>query len=44
MLIFSLMGITELEFIHADSLSMGDEARDLAIANAQSAIKTAVHA
>jgi FMN-dependent NADH-azoreductase len=43
-LIFGFMGITDLEFIHADSLSMGDEARDKAIASAQSAIKAAVHA
>jgi FMN-dependent NADH-azoreductase len=43
-LIFGFMGITDLEFIHADSLSMGDEARDKAIATAQSAIKTAVQA
>jgi FMN-dependent NADH-azoreductase len=41
-LIFGFIGITDLEFIHADSLSMGDEARDKAIATAQSAIKTAV--
>jgi FMN-dependent NADH-azoreductase len=41
-LIFGFMGITDLEFIHADSLSMGDEARGQAISTAQSAIKTAV--
>jgi FMN-dependent NADH-azoreductase len=43
-LVFSFMGITDLEFIHADSLSQGDEARDKAIADAQSAMKAAIHA
>lgn len=43
-LIFGFMGITDMEFIHADSLSLGDEARDKAIATAQSAIKTLVSA
>jgi FMN-dependent NADH-azoreductase len=41
-LIFSFIGITDIEFIHADSLNVGDEARSLAIANARSAIKTAI--
>jgi FMN-dependent NADH-azoreductase len=41
-LIFGFMGITDIEFIHADSINLGDEARSLAIANAQSAIKAAI--
>ena len=32
----------ELSLIYADSLNMGDEARDLAIANAQSALRAAI--
>jgi FMN-dependent NADH-azoreductase len=43
-LVFGFMGITDLEFIHADSLSLGDEARDKAIADAQAAMKAAIHA
>ena len=43
-LVFGFIGITDLEFIHADSLSQGDEARDKAIADAQSAMKAAIHA
>ena len=43
-LVFGFIGITDLEFIHADSLSLGDEARDKAIATAQSAMKAAIFA
>lgn len=41
-LIFGFIGITEIDFIRADSLALGDEARNLAIANAQAALKNAV--
>ena len=41
-LIFGFIGITNIDFVHADSLALGDDARNLAIANAQSALKTAV--
>jgi FMN-dependent NADH-azoreductase len=41
-LIFGFLGITDIDFVHADSLALGDEARNLSIANAQSALKTAV--
>ncbi len=41
-LIFGFMGITDIEFIHADNLNLGDEARSLAIANAQVALKAAI--
>lgn len=41
-LIFGFIGITDIEFVYADSLNMGDEARELAIANAQSALKAAI--
>jgi FMN-dependent NADH-azoreductase len=38
--VFGFIGITDIEFIHADSLAMGDEARNQAIANAQSSLRT----
>ena len=41
-LIFGFIGITDIEFVYADSLNMGDETRELAIANAQSALKAAI--
>lgn len=41
-LIFGFIGITDIKFINADSLASGDDARNQAIANAQSALKTAV--
>lgn len=41
-LIFGFIGITDIEFVYADSLNLGDEARNLAIANAQSALKAAI--
>jgi FMN-dependent NADH-azoreductase len=41
-LIFGFIGITDIEFIHAESLNLGDEARSLAIANAQAALKEAI--
>lgn len=41
-LIFGFIGITDINFVHADSLALGDDARNLAIANAQFALKTAV--
>ncbi len=41
-LIFGFVGITDIEFIHADGLNLGDEAQSHSIANAQSAIKTAI--
>lgn len=41
-LIFGFIGITEIDFIHADSLALGDEARNLAITNAQAALKNAI--
>lgn len=41
-LIFGFIGITDVEVIHADNLMGGDDARQQAIANAQSALKTAV--
>ena len=34
--------LSTIDFVHADSLALGDDARNLAIANAQSALKTAV--
>ena len=41
-LIFGFIGITDVEFIHAEQLDAGDEARSLAIANAQSEIRAAL--
>ncbi|MBD2120994.1 FMN-dependent NADH-azoreductase, partial [Trichocoleus sp. FACHB-262] len=41
-LIFGFIGITDIEFVYADSLNLGDEARNLAIANAQSALQAAI--
>jgi FMN-dependent NADH-azoreductase len=32
-LILGFIGITDIEFIHADSLNLGDEARNQALAN-----------
>jgi FMN-dependent NADH-azoreductase len=40
--IFGFIGITDIEFVYANSLNLGDEARNLAIANAQSALKAAI--
>ncbi|MBD1853321.1 hypothetical protein H6F87_25595 [Cyanobacteria bacterium FACHB-502] len=39
---FGFIGITEIDFIHADSLVLENEARNLAIANAQAALKNAI--
>nr|WP_277881180.1 NAD(P)H-dependent oxidoreductase [Leptolyngbya sp. FACHB-321] len=41
-LIFGFLGITDVEVIHADHLLGGDEARQPAIAKAQSALKVLV--
>jgi FMN-dependent NADH-azoreductase len=41
-LILGFMGITDVEFIHAEGLEAGDEARSLVMANAKSAIKAAI--
>ena len=41
-LIFGFIGITDIEFVYANSLNLGDEVRSLAIANAQSALKAAI--
>jgi FMN-dependent NADH-azoreductase len=41
-LIFGFIGITDIEFVYADSLNLGDAARNLAIANAQSALRAAI--
>lgn len=41
-LIFGFIGISDIEFIHADSLALGDTAHNLAIANAQTALKAAI--
>lgn len=41
-LIFGFIGITDIEFVYADGLNLGDEARERAIANAQSALKAAI--
>lgn len=41
-LIFGFIGITDITFIHADSLNLGDEARAKAVADAQGAIKEAL--
>lgn len=38
-LIFGFMGVTDVEFIYADSLNMGDEARSQSIAKAESTLK-----
>lgn len=43
-LVFGFIGIVDIEFIHADNLSLGDEARSMSIANAESAMKAAIHA
>lgn len=36
--VFGFIGLTDVTFIHADSLSLGDEAREKSLANAKSAI------
>lgn len=41
-LIFGFIGITDITFIHADSLALGDEARNKAVADAQTALKEAL--
>jgi len=41
-LIFGFIGIVEIDFVNADGLAFGDDARDLAIANARFALKTAI--
>jgi FMN-dependent NADH-azoreductase len=41
-LILGFMGISDIEFIHAERLGSGDEARSSEIANAKSAIKAAI--
>ena len=41
-LILGFMGIIDIEFIHAERLESGDEARSLEIANAKSAIKAVI--
>ena len=41
-LIFGFIGITDIDFVHADSLALGDDARNQSVANAQFALKTAV--
>jgi FMN-dependent NADH-azoreductase len=41
-LILGFMGITDIEFIHAEGFESGDEALSLAISNARSAIKSAI--
>jgi FMN-dependent NADH-azoreductase len=41
-LILGFMGITDIQVIHADNLMAKGEVRDQAIANAQSALKTAI--
>lgn len=41
-LIFGFIGVTDLEFIYAGSLNLGDEARNLAMVNAQSALQAAI--
>ncbi|MFQ4136676.1 FMN-dependent NADH-azoreductase [Nodosilinea sp. PGN35] len=41
-LIFGFIGITDIEFVYADGLNQGEQARNLAIANAQSALKAAI--
>jgi FMN-dependent NADH-azoreductase len=40
--IFGFIGITEIEFIHAEGLNMNDESRSLSITNAQSAIQAMI--
>ena len=41
-LILGFMGITDVEFIHAERLDSGDKVRSLAVANAKSEIKAAL--
>ncbi|GJD15639.1 acyl carrier protein phosphodiesterase [Rivularia sp. IAM M-261] len=40
--IFGMMGVTDITFIHADNLSMGDEARQQSLTKAQAAIEQTV--
>lgn len=40
--IFGFLGITDITFIHADSLNLGDEAREKSLAAAKEAIANAV--
>jgi FMN-dependent NADH-azoreductase len=40
--IFGLMGITDIDFIHADGLAGGDEAREKSLIEAEAAIQSAV--
>jgi FMN-dependent NADH-azoreductase len=40
--IFGMIGITDISFIYADGLSMGDEARDKSLATARAAIQSAI--
>ncbi|GET36102.1 FMN-dependent NADH-azoreductase [Microseira wollei] len=40
--IFNFMGIADISFIHADNISMGDDARQQSFAAARNAIKTIV--
>jgi FMN-dependent NADH-azoreductase len=39
---FGLMGVTDITFIHADNLAMGDEARQQSLTNARTAIENAI--
>lgn len=40
--IFGLIGITDISFIYADGLAMGDEARERSVAQAREAIQSAI--
>jgi FMN-dependent NADH-azoreductase len=40
--IFGLIGITDLSFIYADGLAMGDEAREKSVAAARAQIDSAI--
>ncbi|WP_287130104.1 FMN-dependent NADH-azoreductase [Candidatus Cyanaurora vandensis] len=40
--IFGFIGVTDITFIHAENLNMGDDARTAALAEAQAAIQMAV--
>lgn len=42
-LIFGFLGITEIEFVYADNLMSGDEARGESIAKAQTALQTVIN-
>ncbi|WP_404788413.1 FMN-dependent NADH-azoreductase [Altericista sp. CCNU0014] len=41
-LIFGFMGITDIDFVYANGLALGDDTRSQAIASARSALKTMV--